>query len=140
MKKVNIKIIVSMALIIILGIIMTTSVFASGSDPMKYPSMYNPFPTTSSAGNFLTKAGMVLGWIRYIGIIVAVVVLAIIGLVYMFSSVEGKAEYKKKILPYVLGCFLIIGISLVLNIVADLSKETPAGGGVKEGDQIREIQ
>ena len=55
-------------------------------------------------------------------LISAVVALAIIGISYMLSSVEGKAEYKKKILPYVLGCFLIVGISLVLGLVADVLK------------------
>lgn len=101
----------------------TTVAFAgSNPDPVTNPDRYNPIDKSASATNFMKKAGVLLGFLRYLGIIVAVVALAIIGISYMLSSVEGKAEYKKKILPYVLGCFLIVGISLVLGLVADVLK------------------
>ena len=44
---------------------------------------------------FVDSAEKVLGVIKYIGIVVSVLGLAIIGIKYMISSVEGKAEYKK---------------------------------------------
>ena len=101
----------------------TTVVFAgSNPDPVTNPDRYKPIDESASATNVMKKAGVILGFLRYLGIIVAVVALAIIGISYMLSSVEGKAEYKKKILPYVLGCFLIVGISLVLGLVADVLK------------------
>lgn len=125
-KKVKINkrfLIVLIALAFTIIFAFTTVVFAgSNPDPVTNPDHYNPTDETASGTNFMKKAGVLLGFLRYLGIIVAVVVLAIIGISYMLSSVEGKAEYKKKILPYVLGCFLIVGISLVLGLVADILK------------------
>lgn len=118
------KIIIPIALIctIIFVFMFATTSFATNPDPVTNPDLYKPTDTGSSSSEFTKKAGAVLGLLKYLGIIIAVVVLAIIGINYMLSSVEGKAEYKKKILPYVLGCFLIGGISLVLGLVADVIK------------------
>ena len=54
-----------------------------------------------------TKAGNVLGYIQIIGIVISVAILIIIGIRYMLSSVEERAEYKKTFLLYILGAFLI---------------------------------
>lgn len=115
--------IILIALVFTIIFTFTTVAFAgSNPDPVTNPDRYNPIDESASATNFMKKAGVILGFLRYLGIIVAVVALAIIGISYMLSSVEGKAEYKKKILPYVLGCFLIVGISLVLGLAADVLK------------------
>ena len=126
MKKINVKLIVSIALIIFIVAMLTTTAFAD-VDPAQDPSYYNPNPKIDSGGTFVQKASMVLGWIQYIGIIVSVIVLAIIGISYMLSSVEGKAEYKKKILPYVLGCCLLMAISVFIGIIQNVAA-APVGG------------
>ncbi len=68
-----------------------------------------------------SKAGKVLGHIRNIGIIVAVISIMIIGVKYIIGSVEEKASYKKTLLPYVIGVLMIASggfiISLVYNAV-----------------------
>lgn len=74
-------------------------------------------------GNFLEKAGLVLGWIKYTGILVSVVALTIIGFKYLLSSVEGKAEYKKTMVPYVIGCFMLMCTCLVIGIIESVAKE-----------------
>lgn len=115
--------IILIALVFTIIFTFTTVAFAgSNPDPVTNPDHYQPTDASASGTNFMKKAGVILGFLRYLGIIVVVVALAIIGISYMLSSVEGKAEYKKKILPYVLGCFLIVGISLVLGLVADVLK------------------
>lgn len=115
--------IILIALVFTIIFTFTTVVFAgSNPDPVTNPDRYKPTDASGSSTNFMKKAGVVLGVLKYLGIIVAVVALAIIGINYILSSVEGKAEYKKKILPYVLGCFLVAGISLVLGLVADVLK------------------
>ena len=70
----------------------------------------------------LTDIGTVLGVIKYIGIITSVLVLVIIGLKYMLGSVEAKAEYKKTMIPYVVGCFMIMGISIILALIEEVMK------------------
>lgn len=110
MNKVNIKLTISIALIIIILLILANNTFAFD------PNEYDPTPEIQS-GSFLQRVGIILGWIKYLGILIAVVALTVIGLKYMFSSVEGKAEYKKAMLPYILGCFMLVGISIVIGLI-----------------------
>lgn len=44
-----------------------------------------------------------------IGVVVAVIIGALIGLNLMTASVEEKAEAKKLIIPYIVGCFIVFG-------------------------------
>ncbi len=115
MIKLNTKLIVSIALIIFTICILVNSVYAIDN-----PDYYDPEQKLDQ-GTFLDRAEIVLGWIKYIGILVSVVTLSIIGIKYLFSSVEGKAEYKKTLPPYILGCFLLVGISLVIEIIENLA-------------------
>lgn len=69
----------------------------------------------------INRVGNVLGVLRYIGIVISVVALAIIGLKYLFSSVEGKAEYKKTMIPYIIGCFLLMGTSLIIGVIQSVA-------------------
>lgn len=116
MKIINKKIIISVALIILTILILTSNVFAVSD-----PSIYDPEPTVQG-GSFLLKANKVLGWIQFIGILTAVLALTIIGLKYLFSSVEGKAEYKKTMWPYLTGCFMLMGICLIIEIIEQIAK------------------
>lgn len=51
----------------------------------------------------------------------SVVVLIIIGIRYMMGSVEEKAEYKKSMLPYVIGCILVFGASRIASILYNVA-------------------
>lgn len=116
MIKLNKKVIISIALIILIILIFTSPVFASALDP----TQYNPNPSLKGSRKFVTSAGKVLGVIKYIGIAISVLGLAIIGIKYMISSVEGKAEYKKAMIPYILGCVMLGGVSLLLQLIASV--------------------
>ena len=52
-----------------------------------------------------------------VGIVVSVVVLIVLGIKYMLGSAEEKAEYKKTLLPYVIGAALIFAASSIVSIV-----------------------
>ena len=56
-----------------------------------------------------------------IGIVVAVVVLLVLGIKYMMGSAEEKAEYKKTMIPYVVGAVLIFAATTIVNIVYQLA-------------------
>ncbi len=115
MIKFNKTKIISIALIVLFFISISTTVFAT-IDPNKY----NPGPQNQN-GTFIDKAEVVLGYIKFFGIIVSVLALAIIGIKYMLSSVEGKAEFKKTMIPYVIGCFMLAGVSLIIQIIQSLA-------------------
>jgi len=113
--KLNKKMIFSIALIFLMIFTMNTISMAIDTDK------YDPKPSIS-AGAFTERAGIVLGWIKYVGILVSVIALTVIGIKYLFGSVENKAEYKKTMVPYVIGCFLLAGVSVVIGLIESIAK------------------
>lgn len=61
--------------------------------------------------------GNILGIIRVIGIIVAVGVVMVIGIKFMTGSAEERAEYKKTMLPYLIGAVLIFATTNILDMM-----------------------
>ena len=77
--------------------------------------------TTSVSGQGITNLGStVVGVLQIVGIIVAVVVLLVLGIKYMMGSAEEKAEYKKTMIPYVVGALLIFAASTIVNVLYSL--------------------
>ena len=66
--------------------------------------------------------------ITTIGIIVAVIVLLIIGIKYMMGSASEKAEYKKTMIPYLVGALIIFGASAIAKAVIAMTSSITAGG------------
>lgn len=64
-----------------------------------------------------TLGEKIMGIINTVGVVVAVVVLMILGIKYMMGSAEEKAEYKKTMIPYVIGAVLIFGATTIANMV-----------------------
>ena len=52
-----------------------------------------------------------------IGSIVSVIVLVVLGIKYMMGSAEEKAEYKKTLLPYIIGAGLVFAASAIAGII-----------------------
>lgn len=70
----------------------------------------------------LKKAGnQLVTVITTIGVVVSVVVLIILGIKYMVGSTEEKAEYKKSLMPYVIGAGLVFGASAIAQIIYELA-------------------
>lgn len=56
-----------------------------------------------------------------VGIVVAVVILLILGIKYMIGSAEEKAEYKKTMIPYIVGAILIFASTTIVNVVYNMA-------------------
>lgn len=56
-----------------------------------------------------------------VGIVVAVVVLLVLGIKYMMGSAEEKAEYKKTMIPYIIGAILIFASTTIVNVVYNIA-------------------
>ena len=56
-----------------------------------------------------------------VGVVVAVVVLLILGIKYMMGSAEEKAEYKKTMIPYIVGAILIFASTTIVNVVYNIA-------------------
>lgn len=58
--------------------------------------------------------------IRFIGTFIAVGALMIIGIKYITGSIEEKANYKKSMMPYVIGCVILFGASAIAPEIKEL--------------------
>ena len=87
-----------------------------------HPEDYRPDSMTEVQGGtrLQSMGNTVIGFLRTIGSIVSVAVLAILGIKYMFGSVEEKAGYKETMRPYVIGAVLVFGITNLLAIFTNL--------------------
>ena len=71
----------------------------------------------NSAKKIEGATSKILTAISNVGIVVAVIMLAIIGIKYMIGSVEEKAQYKEDMLPYVIGAFILFSITGLVKIL-----------------------
>ena len=58
-----------------------------------------------------------MGVLQVAGVVVAVIILMVLGIKYMMGSAEEKAEYKKTMIPYLVGAILIFAASTIANAV-----------------------
>ena len=59
----------------------------------------------------------IVGILQTVGIVLSVVILVILGIKYMMGSAEEKAEYKKTMIPYIVGAAFIFLAPTIANIV-----------------------
>lgn len=72
--------------------------------------------------NDLTKLGNnIVTIIQVVGIVIAVIVLLVIGIKYMMGSASEKAEYKKTMIPYIVGAVLIFAGTSLVRVIYSLS-------------------
>lgn len=75
----------------------------------------------SAAQDQITGIGnQIVGIITTVGVVVAVVVLLVLGIKYMMGSASEKAEYKKTMIPYLVGAILIFGASAITKVVVSI--------------------
>lgn len=91
------------------------------NDPITDPNAYKPGSINTNDANIVaSKAGIIFNVISTLGIIIAVITIIVIGIKYMIGSVEERAEYKKTMIPYLIGVVLIGSISGILQLIANL--------------------
>lgn len=78
--------------------------------------------SSDEADKLEEKIGIVLTVITNIGIILSIVMPACIGVKYMLGSVETKADYKKDMIPYLVGSVLLFGICTIVKVLQIIGK------------------
>ena len=110
MKK-TMKKLFSLLLIAILTVSIVVPVFAA-PDPGNYKGSNNTNVTKiENLGN------NVITIVSTAGSVISVVVLVVLGIKYMMGSAEEKAEYKKTLLPYIIGAALVFAASFIASVV-----------------------
>ena len=84
------------------------------------PGNYKPSLSYDDASYLFNKSQTIIATLRNIAAIVSVLVITILGIKYMVGSVEERAEYKKTMLPIVIACFFIAGLSEILALIESI--------------------
>ena len=119
MKK-TVKLISILLFVAMISISLTTVVSASGIDAANLANQLKG-NTSAAQGDVMNIGNQIIGIITTVGVVVAVVILLVLGIKYMMGSAEEKAEYKKTMIPYLVGAVLIFASTTIVNIVYQLA-------------------
>ena len=119
--------IISILLLVLTFALCTVSFAATNYTPNEFKGQIN----TSASGttNVKTTGGKIVGLIRVVGTIAAVGMLIVLGIKYMVGSAEERAEYKKTMVPYIVGAVLIFASTTLVGVIYDLSMSLNNGSG-----------
>lgn len=99
-------------LMIVMMMISTATIVFAAPNPNTYTGN-NSF-TTDSIG---TIGNQIITILSTGGSIISVIVLIVLGIKYMMGSAEEKAEYKKTLMPYIIGAAFVFAASALAGII-----------------------
>ncbi len=86
--------------------------------------MQMPWEYIIGGQNGFTDIGQkIAGYVMYFAEAFAVGMLIIMGIKFVISAPEGKAEAKKRIIPWAIGVFILFSFNALINQVADLGSQ-----------------
>ncbi len=100
---------------LLFGMTQTVS-FAAKADPETTLTKVNS-ATGGDIGEAATIGGNIVNWIWGISIVVAVVVLMVTGLKFIVGSTQEKAEYKKSLIPLVVGVLILVFATTIVKVL-----------------------
>ena len=121
--KIN-KVLTTVLLIAVLSVICVNFAYATSTTSETYtvdPSTITG-TSTDGASKITALGGKIVGIVQTVGSVVSVVILVVLGIRYMIGSTEEKAEYKKTLLPYVIGAVLIFAASNLASVVYNMAR------------------
>lgn len=110
----NLLRVISIILIFLVLLMSFGSTYAI-TDPMSNPDAYKPSVEMPQKATLL--ASQIISGLRNVAIIISVISLMILGIKYMFGSVEEKADYKKTLIPITIGIIMISAIFTIVDII-----------------------
>lgn len=114
MKKWTVNVI-SILMIVAMLVMVASPVFAAGISVEDLTG-----ETTTDMTKLRDFGNTLIGILRGVGTIIAVVVLVIMGIKYLMASVEEKADFKKAMIPYVVGALLVFASTWIASFVIQL--------------------
>lgn len=72
---------------------------------------------TGNTEGIQKMAAKVIKWIRNVAVIAGVLILTVLGLKYMLGSAEEKADYKKSLVPLVVGIIVVMAASQIMAMI-----------------------
>lgn len=113
MKKVS-KIFATILLVVMLMSFASVVFAATSVDPGTWKSQPGNKIKTDDITNF---SASLINVISIVGSAAAIITLIVLGIKYMMGSAEEKAEYKKTLLPYIIGAAMVFGASVLTGVI-----------------------
>ena len=111
--------IMSVLTIVLMIVCMCTSVFASNY--IEVDDVVKAGEIDESAKTAMSKfGGTIIQYVTNAAIVIAVVMITILGIKYMLGSSEEKSEYKKSMMPLLVGAILVFGAATIAKVVIGL--------------------
>lgn len=99
-------------LIIIFCVMITTPVFADSVGGYEF-NIETPDNTTEATN----VAGSILAMVQWISVVGGVIIITIIGTKYMVGSIEEKSQYKKSMIPLLIGIIVVIFATTITRVL-----------------------
>lgn len=74
---------------------------------------------TVTSSSITTAGQKIVGVLQVVGVVLSVIMLTVIGIKYLMGSAEEKADYKKSLMPYVIGAALVFTASIFAQAIYD---------------------
>ena len=104
-------------LVLVLSCFNVINVYATQST---VPDVNYYKPTEEEVSNeVLDVAGGIVSLLQVLGTVIAVITIMIMGIKYMAGSVEEKADYKKTMIPYLIGVFIFFSLSQIIPMLIE---------------------
>lgn len=116
MKTKTTKIVTTLLIAIMLVATLNSVVMATGVDADDILSQMGA-AEAPDASQISTVGGQIVKIITTVGVVAAVIILAVLGIKYMVGSASEKAEYKKTMIPYLVGAGLLLGASAIVGVL-----------------------
>ena len=107
--------IVSVLMIALMMIMVATPVFAV--DPGQAIGDVEGNIKYGGNSDFTAKVGKIIGFLQWAGAIAGVLIITIFGIKYMMGSLEEKAEYKKSMIPFIVGAVVLIAAPQIAKLI-----------------------
>lgn len=98
-----------------------TDTVGVGKGSILTPDSVTPTADTDAQKDLQNIGGKIIGGLQSVGTVVSVMILVVLGIKYMLGSAEEKAEYKKTMIPYLIGSVLIFGAVTIASMVYNFS-------------------
>ena len=107
----------------VFSIVLVAVILLASFSNVALATFVNIKPANTAASNKVNKlGGNLLGVLQTVGTVAAIVTLIVLGIKYMMGSAEEKAEYKKTLMPYIIGAILVLLASNIVKWVFDAAQ------------------
>ena len=110
------KTLTALITITILGLVFSSNVFAGLTDKLD--------PNESATGSFTNAMNILIGIFQVVAVGVASIMLIVLGIKYMSSAPNEKAEIKKHAVVYVVGACIVFGSAGLIGLFKSLVLES----------------